>query len=50
MEACRGTEGIAQLILTSALEVNGFPHALAIFYQGGKNPPVYMNQETWWDP
>jgi hypothetical protein len=29
MEAYRGTEGIAQLILTSALEVIGLPHALA---------------------
>jgi len=38
MEACRGAEGITQFISTSALEVNGLPHALAIFFTGGKNP------------
>jgi hypothetical protein len=50
MEACRGTEGIAQLILTSALEVNGLPHAPDIFFYWRQEPPVYMKQETWWDP
>jgi hypothetical protein len=41
MEACRGTEGMAQFILTSAVEVNGLPHALAIFFIIGGNNPQY---------
>jgi hypothetical protein len=50
LEACRGTEGIAQLILTSALEVNGLPQSTTHFLSLEERNPVYMKQGTWWDP